>query len=151
MNNRRESEKRLRDAQAALRSAAKNLKIEEFRIVVQQAQMCVELSAKAIIAYFAEPQWTYNPSRQLFQILAERKDEITQSLRKDSIASLELLAQWALELAPWHGWSVYGKEENGVLISAEELCKKDLALQSLEKAKKAFQIAKNFVDSIKSV
>ena len=55
MKNTSEVTRRLKDARAYLTSARKNLPLEEHRVVVQNVQLCIELSAKAVIAYFAEP------------------------------------------------------------------------------------------------
>ena len=55
MKNTSEVTRRLKDARVCLTSARKNLPLEEHRVVVRNAQLCIGLSAKAVIAYFAEP------------------------------------------------------------------------------------------------
>ena len=82
MRNLSEVEIRLRDAQASLSTAQRSFPAEDYRAVVQNAHLCIELSAKAVIAYYEEPAWTHNPSEELLKILEEHGEEIAEMLGK---------------------------------------------------------------------
>lgn len=151
MKNTSEVTRRLKDARACLTSARKNLPLEEHRVVVQNAQLCIELSAKAVIAYFAEPLWSHDPSNQLLSILEERKGEIEDKFGEALLKGLYELASNAEEAAPWHVWSTYGKEaENGAPISAVELCTKEAARDLLERATRCLGVADRFFESLQA-
>ena len=49
--------------------------------------------------------------------------------------------------APWHGWSVYGKEGgNGRWVPAVELCNRTVACDLLERAERTFMTARRFLE-----
>jgi HEPN domain-containing protein len=135
-----EAQRWLKDAKACLNTARSVFPLGDYRATIQNAQLCIELSAKAIIAYFAEPVWRHDPSEQLLKLLEEHKGEIGEGLA----ANLHTLAQDAREAAPWHGWSVYGRMEPGGWVPAVDLCTEEKARNLLERAEAAFQTASSF-------
>jgi len=50
MNNLVEMSRWLKDARASLKAAERNFKAKDFRVTTQQAQLSIELSAKAMIS-----------------------------------------------------------------------------------------------------
>lgn len=70
MNSTAEAARWLRDAEACLASAERALTAQDYRVAVQNAQLCVEHSTKAVIAHFAEPLWRHDPSPQLLRLLS---------------------------------------------------------------------------------
>lgn len=141
MLNMTESKRWLKEAETCLISAQKNIEIDEFRVSVQQSQLCIELSCKAVIAKFEEPKWTHAPGEQLNLIVKRLKNSEDLS----SLKSLMKLAENADKVEDWHGWSVYGKEENGKWLSASELCTEKIAREILEIAKISYEIARSYL------
>jgi len=140
MRNFPESEIRLKDAEYFLRSAEDNLPLKHFTIVVHSAQLCIELSAKAVIAFYEEPSWTHDPSEQLSRILEERGEELAEM-----VEDLFTLAEDAKVALPWHGWSTYGKRtEDGAWIAAVDACTQEVAQDLLERARRSHEMAMKF-------
>jgi hypothetical protein len=138
-----------RDAQACLTSAQRALALEDHRVAVQNAQLCIELSAKAVIAYFAEPLWRHDPSPQLRSILTVQAEAIAERGGQGLVQALHQLATDAEEAAPWHGWSTYGKEsEDGTWIAAVDLCIREVAEDLLIRARRAFQALSDFLSGV---
>ena len=73
-----EANRWLRDAEACLASAQWALDAQDYRVAVQNAQLCVEYSAKAVIAQLAEPLWRHDPSPQLRRLLETHEEVIIQ-------------------------------------------------------------------------
>ena len=147
MNNGKEFCNRLKKAEIFLNSAKKDFITEDFREVIQNSQSCIELSLKAIISYFAEPEWIHEPSAQLIKIIKEKNLE--NMLNKEIINSLYTITQYSKESAPWHSLTIYGADENGIHISVEELYTKEKAEYFLKRAEESFSIAKMFFEKIK--
>jgi HEPN domain-containing protein len=143
MNNREELLRWLKDAKASLEAAYRNYEAEDFRVAIQQAQLCIEFSAKGIIAYFEEPQWTHNPAQQLHELL--RSYPKIFSNMEDLIKKLADHAEYA---APWHGLSTYGKETEQGWVPAVDICDKETAEELFKKAEEAFHIAKNIKENL---
>lgn len=140
MKNTLEAQRWLKDAQACLNTAQTTFPIGDYRAAVQNAQLCIELSAKAVIACFAEPIWSHDPSKQLLKLIGEHKGRI----EKEWSERLRVLADDVREAAPWHGWSVYGRLESEGWMPAVDLCTEETARDLLEKAIQAFQTASEF-------
>ncbi|HIC91647.1 MAG TPA: HEPN domain-containing protein [Syntrophaceae bacterium] len=151
MTNIVEVKRRLEDARVCLESAERNLEIGDYRVAVQNAQLCVELSAKAVISYFTEPHWTHNPKSQLLSVLDGRKLDISRSLGVQIINGLYQIAEDAEEVAPWHMWSVYGREMDEGLVPAARLATKDVAIKLLESARRSFKIVQKFLKKIEEM
>lgn len=144
MKNTLEAQRWLRDAQACLNTAQTVFPLGDYRAAVQNAQLCIELSAKAVIACFAEPAWRHDPSEQLLKLIKEYEDEFGEGLAD----RLRTLAEYAREAAPWHGWSVYGRLEPEGWISAVDLCTEETARDLLGKAVLAFRTASEFCSKL---
>jgi HEPN domain-containing protein len=154
MNNGSEMERWLKDAHASLASAEKAFQAGDYRVATQNAQLCTELSAKAIIALFAEPAWRHDPGKQLQSLLEKHKPQITQQLDDQTRQNLARLAQDADEVAPWHGWSTfrlrsrqaYGRgEEDDVWIAAVDLCTQSVADDLLARARRSVETVAAFI------
>jgi|GEM_PF-661901 hypothetical protein len=157
MTNTAEFERWLKDARASLASAEKAFQAGDFRVATQNAQLCAELSAKAVVAFFAEPAWRHDPGKQLQQILKKDKDRATPQLDAQTHQNLARLALDADETAPWHGWSTfrlrsrqaYGRgEEEDVWIAAVDLCTRSVADDLLVRARRSLETANAFVQHV---
>ena len=60
---------------------------------MQDGQFAVELSFKAIIVCFGEPQRTHDPSEELLKMLRYHKSEIEMSLGASMIDGLGQMAE----------------------------------------------------------
>ncbi len=89
MLNSKEAKRWLKDAEAALTSAKKNVSLKEFRVVVQNSQMAIEGSAKAVISCFAHPDWSHDPRDQLMEIIELQQEPISRKMGRDILARLE--------------------------------------------------------------
>jgi HEPN domain-containing protein len=153
MRNFSEIEMRLKDAEYSLRCAEDNLPLEHYTVVIQNAQLCIELSAKAVIAFYEEPWWTHDPSEQILRILEEHGEELAEMLE---VEGLSALAEDAGVAAPWHVWSVYGKRtEDGTRIAAVDACTKynglikgEVAEDLLERARRSYKTAMKFFKGV---
>jgi len=144
VRNTTETSRWLRDAEACFRSAQRAFDIQDYRVAVQNAQLCVELSAKAVIAQFAEPLWRHDPSPQLRQLLDTHGEAIVRRCGEEMIASLRRLAEDAQEVAPWHGWSTYGREfEDKGWIAAVDLVTEAVASELLQRAQRSLRTAQS--------
>lgn len=150
MNNVDEASRWLKDARACLRTSQDVIGRKDWRAAIQNAQLCIELSAKAVIAYFAEPEWTHNVRRQLIGILDDQKEEMLEGLELEIIQRLYRLAEEVGETAPWHGRSTYGEERDGVWTPAVELCKRGKAKELLSVAERSLESASKFLKLIRS-
>lgn len=145
MRSESESQRWLKDANACLNGAQKSMKVNDFRTVVQNGQLAVELSCKAIIACFGEPAWTHDPSDQLLEITNFHQNEIKRYLGSGILEDLNQMAGNVTKVAPWHGWSVYGRKSKKGWIAAVDLCTPDKAAWVLQLAEKCFHLAEEFV------
>lgn len=149
MRNTTEVARWLKDAHACLASARWAFSFKDYRVVTQNAQLCIEFSAKAVIAYFGEPLWRHDPSPQLLKVLKEHREIIMKELGVGMEESLSGLAVDAEEAAPWHAWSTYGKEgEDGIWVSAVDFCAKEVAEGLLERAERSLETAQGFLDKV---
>lgn len=147
MKNAEEIKRWLRDARACLEGAEKSMEVHDLRTVAQNSQLTVELSTKAVIACFGEPDWTHDPSNQLLNLVEINQQEIKRVFGGEVVDELKILAEDTREIAPLHGQTVYGKRiENGQWIAAVDLCDKDMAAWALELAQRSFKTASTFID-----
>lgn len=146
MKSEEEAKRWLRDAEACLNGAQKSVEAEDFRTTVQNGQLAVELSCKAVIASFSEPEWSHDPSDQLIEIMRVHREEIEKCFGKESIEKLKRVAEDVKEAAPWHGWSVYGRKRGRGWVSAVDLCGREKATRMLELAERSFKAAKEFIE-----
>lgn len=144
-----EANRWLRDADACLASAQWALDVQDYRVAVQNAQLCVEHSAKAVIAQLAEPLWRHDPSPQLRRLLETHEGLIIQHCGEEMLAALRQVARDAEKAAPWHGWSTYGREsEDKGWLAAVDLCTQEIAKDLLQRARRALPVAKNFTETL---
>jgi len=75
---------------------------------VEEAQLCIENAAKAVISCFQIPSWSHNPSDELHEVIAENRSKILHFADSALIQRLEALAEAAHLVAPEHGRASYG-------------------------------------------
>lgn len=144
MKNITETERGLRDAEACLRSTQWAVEVQDYRVAAQNAQLCVELSAKAVIAHFAEPLWRHDPSPQLRRLLDAHGEALERRCGAEMLASLRQLAEDAQEAAPWHGWTTYGRElEDKGWVAAVDLATEAVASELLQRAQRSLLTAQS--------
>jgi hypothetical protein len=133
----------LRDAEKRLHGARGACERADWPTVCMTAQLAVELSAKAIVAAFVEPQWTHDPSAQLrVQVLARADAELTALLGPGARQAIAGLAADAHEAAPWHGWATYGrKTPDATWLAAVDVCTEDAARDLLLRAERSVATA----------
>lgn len=133
----------LRDAEAALDSARRDWAARAWRDTCLFAQLAIEMSAKAVIASFAQPQWTHDPGEQIRRIVLARSDAELESLFGGPCReALERLARDARETAPWHTLAVYGKKLPGrARVAAVDVCTQEAAQDLLARAEHAVALA----------
>lgn len=149
MRNYSEAERWMKDARDYFNRDDRCFGEKDWRGAIQNAQLTIELSAKALITLFEEPDWTHTPDSQLKEIIEIRKDELTSKLGSPLIDTLISIADDVKIAAPWHGWSVYGREkEDGMgWISAVDLCTEDVAKDLVARAQRCISIIAEFLKS----
>jgi HEPN domain-containing protein len=136
----------LEDAETALGEARFVFQGEQWVATVQRAQNCAELSAKAIIALFAVPIFEHNPGSQLRGVVRDNQRTIRQRCGEEILARLEQLAVDVDEIAPWHGWSTYGRREPDFThTTATRLCTPERAAWAVEIAERSFATVSDFM------
>ncbi|MFQ6092782.1 MAG: HEPN domain-containing protein [bacterium] len=146
MRNADEPRRWLKDARACLETARRDFKAKDFRATVQNGQLAVELSAKALIACFSEPEWVHDPSGQLLSVAEIYKSKIEKVFGVGIVEELKLLAKGVKEISPWHGFSIYGRRTREGWVSAVDICTAEKADWALQSAERSFRTASNFVD-----
>jgi hypothetical protein len=133
----------LRDAEQALHGARVGQERGEWRIVCVMGQLAVELSAKAAVAAFAEPQWTHDPSDQLRADVLVRPDaELDAVFGPAARKDLERLADDVARTAEWHGWATYGRRlPDSTWLAAADVCTEDAARDLLLRAERSVATA----------
>ncbi|MFX0201569.1 MAG: HEPN domain-containing protein [Candidatus Hodarchaeota archaeon] len=129
-----EANRWLRDAEVSLASGQRALEGQDYRLAVQNAQLCVEHSAKAVIAQLAEPLWRHDPSSQLRHLLQRHERIIILRCGDDMPDALRQLARDAEQAAPWHEWSTYGRGSEQGWLAAVDVCTQKTAEELLQRA-----------------
>jgi len=78
MDSYQESLRWMKDARDCYHRSQRCFSQEDWRGTVQNAQFAIELSVKAIMAFFEEPNWTHRPDGQLRRIVEERREEMRE-------------------------------------------------------------------------
>ncbi|MDI7268364.1 MAG: HEPN domain-containing protein [Myxococcota bacterium] len=142
MTKREQAPRRLRDAWDARDTARDAVASGKARNACMNAQLAVEMAAKAIIAQFAEPQWTHRPSPQLRDLLLLDDRALEAFLGPAARADLLRLAGDVDAAAEWHGWSTYGRKlQDGTYQAAVDVCTIDAARDLLARAEHAVALA----------
>ena len=136
MDTKEEATRLLREAKEDLDRAVRYSELKDWVTVVHYSQLAIEKSAKALISCFEAFEWTHDPSEQ-------PKKLVKKGLLPDGFLEV---AAYTREAAPWHGRSTYGGLKNGLWRSPSELCTEGVALELLDKAKKAVNKAAGFVE-----
>lgn len=150
MENYSESERWMRDARDCFIRAQRCFNEKDWRGTVQNAQLAIELSAKAMIALFEEPNWTHSPDEQLKGIIESRRKALGSMFSSSFLDGLLYVAEDIEVAAPWHGWSVYGRErDNGTgWIPAVDLCTREAAEDLLSRAKRTVSTTERFLETL---
>jgi HEPN domain-containing protein len=148
MTNHHEAYVQLRSAEAAWQLAQNNLSQGFPHGAVQQAQLCAEHAAKAVIACFEATEHEHNPSPQLFGIVAENLTDITNRPGEETATRLRRLAIDAQNLAPWHIRATYGQDQPDLpRIAAADLISDADAQWALALAERSFATSRDFVQA----
>ncbi len=145
MENRYNARQWLREAEGALDRARRLAADQDWVGCCQQAQLCVEYSAKAVIACFEAQEWTHDPSQQLLRVIQANGDDILSRFGEGMVQRLQVLASDAREASPWHGWSTYGRTEEGLTTFPTDLCTQRDAERLLDLSERSFPTASQFV------
>lgn len=146
MENQYDARQWLREAEGAFHAARRMAHYRDWVRVCQQAQLCVEYSAKSVIDCFEVHEWTHNPGEQLLKVLQANEQTIRSRFGEEMIQRLQVLAADADAAAPWHGWSTYGRREpDGRITFPTDLCTQEESEQLLERAERSFPPAAQFV------
>jgi len=150
MENYSESERWMRDARDSFIRAQRCFNEKDWKGTIQNAQLTIELSAKAMIALFEEPDWTHSPDEQLRGVIGSRRKELENKFASSFLDEILYTADDAEVAAPWHGWSAYGKErEDGSgWIPAVDLCPKEVAEDLLRRAKRTISTGEKFLETL---
>lgn len=97
---------RLKLAQGFYEEASQDLESQRYRSCVDNSQMCIENSAKAIIVCFTPVGKTHQPGQQLKKIM---KRELSSEIRERIKRAIPLVEQHGFEE---HILTDYGDEEN---------------------------------------
>ncbi|ABL78399.1 HEPN domain-containing protein [Thermofilum pendens] len=122
---------RYRLAVEHLERAERLFSLGDWAGVVAYSQLAVENFAKAVVAVFEVPTWSYDPSNQLRSLL----DAVPLEARREA----EELANIARDLAPEHGRTSYGEPSAGLVPS--DIYKREHAVEALEKGRRARELA----------
>lgn len=137
---REEVEYRIKVARNHLEAARKRMRVGDWLGVVQAAQLAAENAAKAVIAFFAAPSWSHDPSEELL--------EVASSLSTEFLEKAEALASIVRKLAPEHARSSYGIPQRR--IPPSELYSKREAARALEMGEKALALAEELLKALEA-
>ena len=147
MNGHRDLPDRLAQARSYLRSAEDILPLKDYKLTVHAAQLALELSAKTIIGYYHEPEWSHNPSADLLNIIRVHGKTLEKRLGKATVSQMRRLAADAKQNAKWHAWSTYGSDEPGQPYqSPDELCTAEVVAALMPRARHAVALAARFAE-----
>jgi len=146
MENRFDARGWLREAKEALETARRLWEWQRWVALCQAAQLCIEYSARAVIACFAEPQWTHDPSEQLLPLLQVQVNEIRTRWGEEMLQRLYTLSADSHEAASWHGRSTYGgRDAEGRWRFPTDLCTQEVGERLLDAGERSFPTAQQFV------
>ncbi len=151
MENYSESERWMKDARDCFNHAQRCFNEGYWRGAVQNAQLAIELSVKAVIALFEEQDWTHSPDGQLNRIIEDKKEEIKTMFGYQFLNLLSNVIEDIRVSAPWHGLSVYGKEKDdgSGWIPVVDLCTEDIAKELVTRAQRTITVVEEFLRGIK--
>lgn len=136
MDTKEEATGLLREAREDLNRAARSFRLKDWVVVIHWSQLAIEKSAKALISCFEAFEWTHDPSGQLTKL-------IERGLLSNDFLEI---ASYAKEAAPWHGRSTYGGLRGGRWRSPAEFCTAEVAIDLLDKARKAVDRTAGFIE-----
>lgn len=135
MNGRDEVSYRVELAQGFLQEAEQDFGLERWRSCVDNAQLAVENSGKAVLGLFGAPPKTHDPAKEISAILRTR--EMPTEVRDTLLRMLpDLMALGAAE----HFLTDYGDESTYTL--PWELFTRDSASEALASARKSVEAAR---------
>ncbi len=151
MNNTTDFRGWLADAQEHLRRAELSREHKNdpasYAIIVHYAQLALELSAKVIISYYHEPEWTHDPSKDLLNVIRLQGRKLEKRLGKATLRQMRRLALDAKQYADWHIWSTYGRREPGQPYrSPDAHCTAEVVADLMPRARHAVALAKRFAE-----
>ena len=149
MLNSSETEDRIKSAEDALSDAKKAFNNKMIIPTIQLSQVCIEQSAKAVIACFAIPEWEHDPSKQLLSLLELHKTTIIEKCGEELFNRLNQLSEDSHNAAPWHEYSVYGKYDKATKrwIIPRYICTEEIATSIFPLSERSYNTAKKFIDT----
>ena len=88
MKNHSEAVSRLGEARRTWDAVQRLQGTELWPVIVQQAQLCVEHSAKAVIACFEAPVWDHDPAQQFHPLINDHEAAIRHLLGEEMLLRL---------------------------------------------------------------
>ncbi len=119
MNFKKDAEYRLRLAEGFLKEALQDISLERWRSCVDNAQLSVENSAKAIVSLFEPVEKTHRPEKQLERLLSEdRLDKAGSEILKEMIPIVSelgfeqhLMTDYGDEVSKKDPWELFKEED----------------------------------------
>ena len=146
MTNQHDAYNWLREAGSRLQTARSLMRLDDLTGIAQACQLCVEQSAKGVIACFNRPSWRHDASLQLRSLISANDTSIRDKLGDAMVEQLIMLANDARDAAPWHAWATYGREkEDGTWSWPIDLCTQTIAQWLLDLAERSFEAASEFI------
>jgi len=142
----------LDDARRYVEIARHNRDQGFYEVGVQYGQLCVENSAKAVIAFFDVPPHTHNPGPELYGVVNDHEAALRAAVGEELVRRLRILARDAEEIAAWYEWSTYGRRmPDGTFRLAQELCTEERAAWAVDLAERSAATAEAFVTAWRTV
>ena len=132
---------RVRLAQRYLLDGEDAYKRGDYRGVVASSQVVAENAAKAVIAIYRVPSWTYDPSHELLELTTQMPRELEPLVLE--------LAEIARSLAPEHGRAVYGELSRG--LTPWDIYSREDAESALNRARRAVELARIILRELRAV
>ena len=148
MTNHSEAHIRFRDAEAELHRARNLLALQDYAGATLHAQLCVELSAKTVVAFFEIPEHEHDCSPALFSLLVENDACIRDRLGEDMMTRLRRLGIDTNHIADWHGRATYGQHlPDGTRVAAADTVSECDAQWAVALAERSFPTVREFVEA----
>ena len=120
-------------AEGFLNEATQDIDLQRFRSCVDNSQLSIENSLKAVLAYFGPVPWTHSPSANLTELIS------TQEFGNETKNLMEKLRNLSLSYGlREHFLTDYGDAEQR--LSPWEIFSLEEAKSALETAKKCFTL-----------
>ena len=138
----------MREVPRALDAARETLALGHFVVAIQQAQICVEYCARAVIHSYGEPAWGHSDAEDLEKALLHHGSDLRRRFGRETLRALQQFAADDREMAPWHSRTVYGmRYQDGTFHPPSEMCTQAIAERALLLAERSLTAAQGFLDA----